>query len=88
MSRQDGDLSRYVLRLVKNAELPQHRPPVVDCFPSQTVIGIESVHTAKPELDSSSRRRETQPSAEMCTSNEDFHENRVVCDMSALYLDL
>jgi hypothetical protein len=30
------------LRLVKNAELPQHLPPVVvDFFPSQTVIGIE-----------------------------------------------
>ena len=34
MSRQDGDLPQYALRLVEDAELPQHCPSVViDFFP-------------------------------------------------------
>jgi hypothetical protein len=88
MSRQDGDLSQDALRLVENAELSQHRPPVVvDFLSGQTVIGVKRVHTTKRELDSSPRRRETTPSAEVRTANHDFNQNGVVCDMSALHLD-
>ena len=88
MSSQNGDLSQNALRLVENAELSQHRSPVViDLFSSQTVIRVEGVHAAERELDSSPRRRKTTPPAEMCTANHDFNQNRGVRDMSALYLD-
>ena len=47
MSSENGDLSQYALRLVENAQLPQHRAPVVvDFFPGQTVIG-SNVYTRK-----------------------------------------
>ena len=62
MSRQNGDLSQYALRLMENAELSQHRSPVaIDFFPGQTVIGFEGVDTAERELDSPPRRREATP---------------------------
>src|SRR5450755_1941654 len=52
MSRQSADLPQYTDRLVENAELSEHRPPVVVDFPpSQTIFGVERVHTAKRELD-------------------------------------
>jgi hypothetical protein len=76
------------LRLVENAELSQHRPAVVvDFFSSETVLGIERVHTAKWELDSSPRRRKTPPPAEVRTANHNFNHDCVVCDVSALYFD-
>jgi hypothetical protein len=88
MSRQNRDLSQYALRLMENAQLSQHRAPVViDFFPGRAVIGVERVHTAKRELNSTPRRRKATPSAEVRTANYDFNENSVVCDMSALYLD-
>src|SRR5260370_19597807 len=47
MSRENADLSQYARRFVENAELSQHRPPVVvDFFSSQTVVGVEGVDTA------------------------------------------
>jgi len=62
MSRQNGDFSQYALRLVENAELSQHRPPVViDFFSGQTVIGIERVHTAGQLLASARFASETKP---------------------------
>jgi len=62
MSRQNGDFSQYALRLVENAELSQHRPPVViDFFSGQTVIGIERVHTAEQLLASARFASETKP---------------------------
>src|SRR5205807_10129413 len=46
MSRQNADLSQCPRRFVENAELSQHRPPVVvDCFSSQTTVGVEGVAT-------------------------------------------
>ena len=89
MSRQNGDLPQYGLRLVENTELSQHSPAVViDFFPGKTVIVVEGVHTAERELDSSPRRRKTTPSAEVRTPNHDFNENGVVRDMLALDFDL
>jgi hypothetical protein len=88
MSRQNADLPQYALRLVENAELSQHRPPVViDFLPSQAVVGVKRVHTAKGEIDSSPCCRKTAPSTEVGATNSDFNQNRVICNMSALYLD-
>jgi hypothetical protein len=42
MSRQNGDLPQYGLRLVENAELSQHRPSVVtDPFRGEVVMVVE-----------------------------------------------
>jgi len=66
---------------VEDAELSQHRPPVViDSFAGQTVIGVECVYTAERELDSPPRRRKTTPPAEMRATNRDFNEDCVFCD--------
>ena len=79
MSRQNRDLSQSALRLVENAELPQHCAAVViDFFAGQTVIGVEGVHAAKRKLDPPPRRRKAAPAAEMRTANHDFEENRIV----------
>ena len=88
MSRENAELAQYALRLVENAELSQNRPPVViDFFPGQTIIGVERVHPAKRNLDSSPCRRKTTPLPEVRAANHDFEENGVVCDMPALYLN-
>jgi hypothetical protein len=73
---------------VENSALSQHRTSVVvDFFPSQTVISVEGIHTAKWELDSAPGRRKATPPAEVRAANGDFNHN-VVCDLSSLYLDL
>jgi hypothetical protein len=88
MSRQNGDLSQNALWLVENAELSQHCPPVVvDFFSGKTVIGVECVHAAERELDSPPGRRKTTPPAEVRTANHDFNQDRVLCDVPALYID-
>jgi len=88
MRRQNAEFPQYALRLVENAKLPQHRPPViVDSFARQTVIGVERVHPAKWDLDPPSGRGKTAPLPQMRTPNHDFDENSVVGDMPALYLN-
>ena len=73
---------------MENAELSQHCPPVVvDFFSGQTIIAVERIHAAKRDLDSSSCRRKTTPLPEMRTANQNFHDNGVVRDMPALYID-
>src|SRR5580698_5096213 len=73
---------------MKNAELSQDGSPVVvDFFSGQTILGVERVHPAKRELDSSPGRRKAAPFPEVRTANHDFNKNRIVCDMPALYAD-
>src|ERR1700722_9273985 len=73
---------------MKNAELSQDGSPVVvDFFSGQTILGVERVHPAKRELDSSPGRRKAAPLPEVRTANHDFDKNRIVCDMPALYAD-
>src|SRR6202041_3750751 len=73
---------------MKNAELSQHRRPVVvDFFSGQTILGVERVHPAKGEPDSPPGRRKAAPLPEVRTANHDFDKNRIVCDMPALYAD-
>src|SRR5450432_2670901 len=88
MSRQNRDLSQRALRLVENAELSQHRAPIViDFLPGQTVVGVEGVHTAERKFDPPPGRRKTTPSAQVRTANDDFKQNSVAGDVSALYVD-
>lgn len=88
MSCERGDLAQSAERLVEDAELSQHRSPVVvDFFSGQTVIGVECVHTAERKLDSPPGRRKTTPPAEVRTANHDFNQDRVLCDVPALYID-
>src|ERR1700723_4420026 len=73
---------------MKNAELSQDGSPVVVVFsPGQTILGCERVPPAKGEPDSSPGRRKAAPLPEVRTANHDFDENRIVCDVPALYLD-
>jgi hypothetical protein len=84
MSRQNGDLPQYGLRLVEDTELSQHSPAVViDFFPGKTIIVVEGVYTAERELNSLPRRRKTTPPAEVRTPNHDFNENGVVREVPA-----
>jgi hypothetical protein len=85
VSGQNGDLSQRALRLVEDAELPQHRPPVViDFFPGEAIIGVEGVNPAERELESPPGRRKATPAAKMGTADDDFNQNRVVGDMPVL----
>src|ERR1035437_1856688 len=88
MSRHSADLAQHTLRLVEDTELSQHcRPVVIDLFSSQTIFGVERVHPAKRDLDSSSGRRKPAPLSEMRAANYDLDQNGVVCDMPALHVD-
>lgn len=88
MGRQDGDSSQDGLRLVKDAQLPQHGAAVVvDFLPGQSIIGIEAVDPAQRELNSPASCGKTAPSAEVSAANSDFDENGVVRDMPSLHFD-
>src|SRR5438445_7629623 len=89
MSREGADLSQHGLWLVENAELSQHRSPiVVDFFSGQAIIGVERVHAAKRDLDWPPGGRQTAPLSEVGAANHDFDEDRVIRDMTALYFNL
>ena len=89
MSGENGDSSQQALRLVENAELPQHRAAVViDSFAGETVVGIEGIDTAKRELDTPAGGRKAAPRAEVSAANDDFNEDGIVGDMFSLNIDL
>ena len=74
---------------MKDADLTQYGPAIiVNFFTSKTVICVECIDSAERELDSPPSRRKTSPAAEVCTANKHFHNNGLVCDMPAPYLNV
>jgi len=70
VSRKNAELCEQASRLVENAELSQHRSPViVDFFPGQTVIRVECVHTQSAKSTRPPGRRKTTPAAQAGTAN-------------------
>ena len=88
MSGKDGDASPCALRLVEDAELSQHRRPVViDFFSRQAVVGIEAVHATEREFDTPSGGRKAPPRAQVRSANDHLQKDGIAGNVPALYVN-
>src|SRR5262249_650060 len=88
MSRQRRKLSKNALKFVKDAQLPQHRRPVVvDLLSGQSILGVEGVDAAQRNLNAAACRRKAAAGAEMSSANQNLDQDGNFGNVLTLHLD-